>query len=262
MTDDKRIEAESLFSRTFSASINRFSMIISFRKIAWFGLPAAIDQIFKESMEFSYDFYTNPENDRFFVDKSAALKAVGGIEGFGKRMTDNQTEQFRTAVDAASLIFAHSILDGAALDYCIATALVAPATWEAYVDRKKIQLMDFRGLTYDEILGTKIEEHLQSLEKESLLKKADRLFAVCKPPDEFAQIRGYAYDRDRLKALDKKRHEVVHGQVLTDPLPRGDEDVLYLMQTSFYFMGIVNNRFDLKIDSATAMSSIGKHTSS
>ena len=48
-------------------------------------------------------------------------------------------------VDAASIVFAHSVLDAAALDYCRVTALVAPGDWESVIDQRQVKLSDLRG---------------------------------------------------------------------------------------------------------------------
>ncbi len=74
------------------------------------------------------------------------------------------------------------------------------------------------------------------------------MFAVCQPPAGFAPINDYEFDRDRLLTIDKNRHDAVHGQVLANPLPQGDNDIWFLMQTTNYLMAMVNARFDLKID--------------
>ena len=186
MSIEEMKEAEALFSRTTSVSWKGFSMIYTFRRVAALGLPAATEQVFKESINFAHELFHDPQHDKLFLDKKGALEAIGGIETMGKLMTEQNISQFQDAIDAASLIFAHSILDGVALEYCRTIALASPSSWEAFVDQKRIKLQDFRGSTYDNILKTKIEEFLQALDRESLLTKVDRLFAVCQPPEGFA----------------------------------------------------------------------------
>ncbi len=248
MSGDELQEAEELFGRTFSTSMSRFSTIDAFRSVAALGLPAATEQVFRESIGFAHDLFHDPQYDKLFLDKNGALEALGGLEGFIEQMTKNKIIKFQDAIDAASLIFAHSLLDGAALNYCRATSLASPSSWEDFVNQKRVGLQEVKGSTYDNILRAKIEEYLQVLDREALLTKIDRLFAVCRPPAGFAPIVGYEFDRDRLVAFDRNRHDAVHGQVLANPLPGGDNDIWFLMQTTNYLMAMVNARFDLKID--------------
>ncbi len=129
-------EAEHCFTKTFLMGISRFSTIISFRRVAQLGLPAVTPQLYQECIGFAYDIFHDPQYDHLFIDIKAALKATGGFEAVGTKMAKDQIAKFRAAVDAASLVFAHSILDSAALDYCKVTALVGPSVWEQFLENK------------------------------------------------------------------------------------------------------------------------------
>ncbi len=163
-------------------------------------------------------------------------------------MAETQMSKFQKSVDAGSLIFAHSVLDAVAFDYCRVTALVSPLSWERFVDQKPIKLQEFRNQAYEALLKAKIDEYFQVLDRSPLLTKVDRLFEVCKPPDKFSPLRDYEFNRDRLAALDTNRHAVVHKLTLANPLPRGDDDIWFLMSTANYVMAMINERFGLRID--------------
>lgn len=246
-------DAEELFSRTWGRSVSQFTMIFNFRRLAAYGLPHISDSVLESSMKLANALYDDPEYDHFFRDKEAALKALGGADKIAKEMTDNQVKQFQYSVDTASLVFAHSILDSAAMEYCQVTAWASPSSWEQFVKQKQIKLEEVRDSAYEDILQVKIQEYLLALDRESITLKVDRLFAVCKPPDDFAPIDDYRFDNVRLRKFDKDRHEIVHGGPPANPLPNGDNDIWFLMQTSNYFMAMVNNRFGLKMDSEVTM---------
>lgn len=247
--------ATDLFTRTFSMTVTRFNMIFSFRSVADIGLQTATDSVLLESVRLSYELFHDPKYHRFFRDKEAALNAAGGLETIVKRISDNKLGAFKLGVEAASLVFAHSILDAAALDYCRVTSFVSPTSWEGFIEQRKIKLGDMKGRTYDDILRAKLEKLLKDLERQSLLVKVDRLCAVCKPPSGFSPIREYRFDRDRLEMLDRNRHEIVHVD-LVDPLPSGDDDILFFMDTCNYLMELVNQRFNVKIDPYLMVKSI------
>lgn len=248
MANEEYSEAEDLFSRTWFRTLDRFFMILSFRKVAAMGLPLASVEVLRESTEGVNDLMTNPENDKFFLDKEGAIKAGGGVDAMATQMANKQLANFESAKDAASLVFAHSILDAAALDYCRVTSVVSRSSWAALVQKKKLELQEIREATYDQILQEKVEEYLQALDRQSLLTKIDRLFAVCKPPEKFAPIRDYEFDRVRLTDFDNIRHEIVHGEVPNKPLPNGDADIWFLLSSANYLMAIVNEGFGLKVN--------------
>lgn len=47
-----------------------------------------------------------------------------------------------------------------------------------------------------------------------------------RPPPGYAPIRDYCFDRERLKQLDDNRRTVVHGGLISAPLPDGDAGTL------------------------------------
>jgi hypothetical protein len=164
-----------------------------------------------------------------------------------KGMTKATVKYGQVGVDAASIVFAHSFLDGAAFDYCRVTTLIAPRDWEPALDQRQIKLSEIRELGYDAILRMKLDEYLVQLERESLLKKADLLFARCQPPEKWSPMGNYVYDRDHLKMLDDCRHDIIHGNEIT-VINRAHEEVDYLMRTVLFFMGLVNRRYGIQLD--------------
>jgi hypothetical protein len=154
-------------------------------------------------------------------------------------------------VDAATLIFYHSILDGVALDCLRVTALQAPRDWEEDLAGAQVGLLEVRDQAYDSLLQSRIDKRFEALERESLLKKVGRLFARCKPEPNWSPMHGYAYDRTRIKQFDDQRHAIVHGAAVGKPLtlfPITDESLFYLSRTGMFLVGLINMRYGLQID--------------
>jgi hypothetical protein len=154
-------------------------------------------------------------------------------------------------VDAATLIFYHSILDGVAFDCLRVTALQAPNDWEEDLANAQVGLLEARDQAYDKLLRAKIDKRLETLERESLLAKVGRLFARCQPGPSWSPMHGYAFDHTRIKQFDDQRHEIVHGAAVGKPLalfPVTDESLFYLSRTGMFFIGLLNMRYGLKID--------------
>jgi hypothetical protein len=92
-----------------------------------------------------------------------------------------------------------------------------------------------------------LKDYVVQLERESLLTKADLLFARCKPEAKWSPMNNYEYDRKRLEYLDDFRHNIIHGDGLGMELKNADDEVDYLMRTALYFMGLVNLRYGFKM---------------
>jgi hypothetical protein len=239
-------EAEKLFNQIFKRWTERQSFILSFRYATTEALAAAVKRIKAEKEIFVNGLVKSDEYDKIFIDKPKFFEA-NPPEKLVKEMTEATVKYGQVGVDAASIVFAHSFVDGAALDYCRVTTLIAPRDWEPALDQRQIKLSEIRELGYDTALRKKLDEYLEQLERESLLKKADLLFARCKPPEKWSPMRDYVYDRDHLKILDDCRHDIIHGNEIAI-INHAHEEVDYLMRTVLFFMGLVNLRYGIKLD--------------
>jgi hypothetical protein len=220
---------------------------MTLRTVVSKGMPYASQQLFDEHRARWREFFQNPENDKFFIDKAQFLKDAGGSEEISEEVTKSDIKTTRASVDAASLVFIHSAVDGAVSDLCRVCALAKPEDWGPYLQDRKVALKEISSSSYPDILRTLLNDALATLEREALLKRVDRIFALCQPSD-FRPMRDFAFDRDRLESLDRKRHEIVHGQgvELTDV----EHDMEFLVRSGFYLFALVNQRYDVRINPA------------
>ena len=239
-----------IFTRTFHNITNRFSVVNSLRHVAELGLPEVIPGIYQEWLQFAHQLFNDPQYDHLFLDKEGAIREGGGIQSMGRMMAENQLLAFRSSVEAASLVFAHSILDSAAMDYLRVTALQGPNDWSEDVNGKQVPLSAIQRKTYDDLLKEKVSQHLETFDRQSLLVKVDKLFQVCRPEQGFAPMDDYAFDRTRLEQLDSLRHEIVHGSGPVNEIRVTDNDIWFLHKTAFFLMSLVNMRYDTRIDTA------------
>lgn len=152
------------------------------------------------------------------------------------------------AIDAASLIFMHSVLDDALDSFCRISAMHSPDDWEGEVDRKVVELRDIKNKPYSDLLQDALKKRLRDLRKESLLDKCEVLHRICKPPTQFTPIKGHKFDGDYLEAIDKKRHAVVHSGNLGKELKDIEKDLLYLRDTANYFLNLINYKYGIKLN--------------
>jgi len=240
------VEANALFTKVFFNLISRRTEVRTFRKVVDLGLPHAAARLADDNMRAAGAFLADPSHDKFFLDKDGFIGVVGGAEGLAKKVTSRELDVFRLSVDAASLVFMHSALDGAVQDCCRICALVAPGDWEQFLKNRKVSLEDLKGSDYQTIFRARLSEHLEDLERESLFTRIDRLFALCKPPKDFVGVKGFSFDGDRLRTLDNDRHAIIHGDGVA-PQSVGDA-IDFLHNTGLFLVTLVNHRYDVKVD--------------
>jgi hypothetical protein len=82
-------------------------------------------------------------------------------------MTAGVMTSAKAAIDAASIVFAHSVLDDSAWSYLRVCALACPKDWEPIIAEKKVSFADLeqsRDAIRHEMIWGKIEQ----MERESL----------------------------------------------------------------------------------------------
>jgi hypothetical protein len=245
--------AEKLFNETYGRNLRTWNTVATFRQMVQLGIPAATDAKAKETSMVYDEMLSNPEYANLFTAGGDAFRAALPKEKFIDITVKHTVETSINSLNAATILFAHSMVDGAAFDYCRVTALHAPQDWESDILNKQVPLSVVRGASFEQIRASKLEELLKDLEMKSLREKIDRLHARCQPPKRSSPATGYAFDLDRIIRIDKLRQDIVHGQVLGQTIAEPDDELDYMNRTCMYFMGLVNLKYNLKIDLRSAL---------
>jgi hypothetical protein len=148
--------------------------------------------------------------------------------------------------------YAQSVLDDCALSYLKVCSLARPADWEPLIAEKKASFADYYAKPQEAVREEMIQQKVEHLGKESLLKKVDTLFQLCKPPKDFAPINNYSYDRDRLERIDDARHDIVHRNGIGKPVAGIDDDLDFILKTANYLLALVNSAYGVQINPARA----------
>jgi hypothetical protein len=243
------VDPEAVFSETFGRFMSNWSYIMSLRQVADVALPiaqGALSPIHAQAVE---AIAADPQYSKFFtkLDGTPSPMDDGLKEFLRTGMTNTAVTNSRTAIDAASLVFAQSMLDDSAWSYCRVCARVAPKDWEPLLEPKKIDYGSVCDRSAEAIRDELLAATLSQLECESLLRKVDMLFPLCKPPPDFNPIGNYTFDRSRLEAIDNRRHRIIHGEGIKDAMNDLDADLEFVKKTSHFLMGLVNRRYGLRL---------------
>jgi hypothetical protein len=165
-------------------------------------------------------------------------------------MAKLSVQNARMAVDAASLVFAHSVLEAFVYDCLKITQTVDQDWWEHSVRNDEITLKveQLRTLNVEPLVRKSVEKAYSRLDRMSLLVKLDTLHEICKPPLDFDPIENYRYDRERVKRIDTTRHDVVHNEILKVDFSTLPADLDYLSKTCLWCGDLMIQRFGLSID--------------
>ena len=258
MTEESK-NPEHLAAQIFGRTMSAWNAVHTFRWMGQLGLPHAANQAAWQHQRTTHHFATAAEYaDMFIGDGRERLVELGFFETAAQAMTENAVSIFNFVSDASSLIFAHSVLDSAALDWCRVCAIAEPDDIMPYIEKKRIALSEMKDASFAQLRDNAISEFFISLERDSLIKKLDTIFAVCRPPHDFVGMHDYRYDRNRIVALDALRHEYVHRGGLGTRLPQGDDDLWYLFKTTHFLLPLVHQRYRFRIDPNHVLAAMGQ----
>lgn len=154
-------------------------------------------------------------------------------------MNSSVSEPAIAGAEAATIIYAHAILDAVLCGLCRLSAKIDPSPWAAFLEKKQITLLDAKSSRISDLENKLIEHYLGQLERESLLSKSDVLFKVIKPKSARGTKKGFKFSRQRLEELDRLRHGIVHGLNFQCRLKRAEAKCDYLLNTGQFFMSLV-----------------------
>lgn len=241
------LSAEEQFLETFRRFNNNWNLVLSLRQFL-----AATDSIAPLAVQEYHvgllkTAATEPDFRRIFgdADKPTDTDILTFLQTNITQMVLNNAS---TAIDAASLVFAQSILDDAAWSYLKVCAIADPAAWEYLFENKQISMKNFKTRTFEDLRAGFIEDRLKQLGRESLLTKIGLLFKLCTPPKDYAPMNNYQYSDDRLKTIDSQRHHIIHENAAGIPLSVLTEDLEYLRKTAWFLMGLVNQKYGFQLD--------------
>ncbi len=241
-------KAEKLFTQIWVRTLQRFGQISTFRNATKQGMLQTISETVKESIKLGNSLVRDAEYKDFNLYMRDIFKTSGGIKGFAKQISQDKLTSYKTFIDVSSIIIAHSIIDAAAIDYCRVIEILAPSDWETSVIKRKVSLEEIKKHTYKDILKGKVNEYVNGLDRESLLKKIDTLFLLCRPPEGFAPLKDYKFDRERIENLDDMRHKIIHGSGITAPLKTCDKEIFYMHKSCYFLKCLVEHKYKLKIN--------------
>ena len=122
-------EPERLFNDVVARCYDRWRFVLSFRITAKASMAAAADQIAADKITFVADMFHGSEFDKILIDKEKFFE-LNPPDKLVEQMTAQTIAEMELVMNAASIVFVHSVLDAAALDFCRVTALAAPKDWE------------------------------------------------------------------------------------------------------------------------------------
>lgn len=220
-----------------------FDNIRTFRRISLAGPAAASGAIYEEWYQYPYPDFAVDTLGPIFEGLDPRSDEVR--QALSKTKTQEALTSAQSFVDAASLVFAHSVLDDIASECCRISVLAGPDDWLPAVDKRKVTIEQVRQLGYEKLKTDLLKRYIEQLAREPLMKRLDNINQRCQPVPVF-KPRGheYKYDRDRIRLLDDLRHDIIH-RIEIRPFSTMTEDLDFLEKSSWFLIWMVNRHYNM-----------------
>jgi hypothetical protein len=166
-------------------------------------------------------------------------------------MTEGSLKKAARSVDAAAIVFSHSLLDATLYTFCSICYRARPADWFAFASERKIKVGDLLSKSALDLMMEKAKLCLEELERESLSSKSNKLHAICKPPTKAAYIENYHFSSAELEKFDATRIGIVHGMQFKRPLQDVQATLDFALKTGLYFAVMVARKYQLQMHAGT-----------
>jgi hypothetical protein len=236
------------FSILFEVLVQRRTDMTTFRRLSELGMPYAQVQLGRANRRQIEEMITSGEMDDFFTNREEALAFFGGPDSMAEKMTVRQVAGYQSSVDAASIVFAHSAVDAAVSELCWISALADPTDWEPWINAKKVSLADIQTQEYAILRSQILQTYLEGFERESLITRSNRLFAICRPAESLEIVKGFRFNSSRLSEIDNLRHDIVHGLRWKKPADDTASDIEFLFNSASHLWGMLHYKYGLQID--------------
>ena len=246
---------DRLFVEVWNRLTSDWSRLTTFRQMGVLGEDAAREAIHRSNIYFVQQQLLHGEHQNLLKDRAAFI-ATGMAERMPHEMTEASVRNFRHTLHAATLVFAHSILDAAVFDCLRICASASPEDWRSYLAGKKVSLSEVASKSSGVLLSEAIADELSRLERESLLAKVDKTFQLCKPTKQEFLTNGFRFDRERLSRLDDLRHRVVHDPGTIASFDTIYEDLQFMQSSGLHLFSMVGDRFNLCFSGTEAVQAL------
>jgi hypothetical protein len=163
--------------------------------------------------------------------------------------------QALAGAEAASLIFAHTILDDLATSILDFLAAAAPDQWEEEVKDKKIALKDIKGRSFSDLQEQLLRDYvIQLSEDKSLPKRIGLVFKKAKASRKL--INEFSYDESRMEQLDALRHSFIHKDALGRRIPSIDVDLQFMYRSGMAMLVAVSQHFSIQANPLRMMQAV------
>jgi hypothetical protein len=156
MREIAMIDPEQLLHEVCGRMVFHFTDVMSFVDVGKTGVMSAFDERLNDFKALFGRIFSGDDFRDF-----EGLLTPDVVEEMSHHGAKRELSNFERSVKAAAIVFAHSILDGTAIDLCRVRSLVSPESFEQYIARKTVEVKVIKTTPYKEIRQKEIFDYVE-----------------------------------------------------------------------------------------------------
>jgi hypothetical protein len=237
------------FAVVFNNFLLQTNKVIAFRNDALFLIENGKEQLLskaKQKIQAVKDFSNSgkttievtPEVEKIFGESLDAFQFV--------KYPHISIRHSKRRIDAAAIVFIHSLLDATIYSLCKISHSLNPNDWMPFIKDRKIEIGTVLAETKDNVIQAATEKFLVGLERESIVKRSDILHAICKPASQARYANNFTFSKSALETFDNLRHDIVHGQQSVREIFTIDQELNFGLKAGVYFSSMIRHKYGLE----------------
>jgi hypothetical protein len=239
-----RTEASYLVTELARRIIEEEADVVSKLRYIRRAIAYAKGQIAEEDAEELRILMLAPDTAKYFEGSEFSLHD-GSYRAVAAKNTETHLDAIMSYVAASGLVFAHSFLEFVLETLLRMTRLCDISPWLSFIQAKNIPLSTIMSVGLESAVEEKLQDFVTSLPNKALITKIDYLAEILKSGITESGVIDYKFDRERMAAIDKLRHDLAHHRKKDYGLEAAQSDITYVCRTALHFFDLVIHHFDL-----------------
>lgn len=238
---------EDELNRVFHTTLKLLGSLTTFYSTLLSGLSRGSDIQVSKLEEVGEELYEDGTLARWLTEPEKVDDFYKIMQKQKEQVHQQLKDNAKRQLDAAVIVFAHSILDASVYGYLEVLSLALPESFKIYTENKTVCLSDVESKTYNQLHQQKIRGFMKgTVERSSLIYKLDRFHEITKPSNTQMNP-SHKYDKKKLVEFDEARHNIVHGNNWSSYTIDFTKECFYWSLLNFYLVGLVIKRTGLKL---------------
>ena len=238
------------FAVVFNNFLLQTNKIIAFRNDVLFLIENGKEQLIskaKQTIQAVKDF-TNTAEATIKVTPQFEKMLGESLEAFYLvQNPDSAIRHSRRRIDAAAIVFVHSLLDETIYSLCKISYLIGPNDWLQFIKGRKIKFEDILDKGSEQIVQDICGNFvITEVERKSIIERSDMLHAICSPVSTINYVSNFVFSKSALESFNKLRRDIVHGQQAGREIFNIEQDLQFGLKAGLYFCSMVRDKYGLQ----------------